>query len=202
MLGGVEEDIQVEDEQRLTLTNPNEAGEFVEADRAATRSPARSGPATAPTSSPGLRAVRMDVVDGHAEDQGSPPRLPAGDARVVVRPAGGGRRGSTPPAARCAARRASIPSEYLPAAKLGVCKMNIDTDGRLVWTRVHREFFRDKPSRIRPPRSPGKIFMDGVREVYREPKRQARLVGPARRPAQVARQVSHGITPSPESRPA
>ena len=48
--------------------------------------------------------------------------------------------------------------QYLPAAKLGVCKINIDTDGRLVWTRVHREFFRDKPAEF-DLRSPGKIFM-------------------------------------------
>ena len=50
------------------------------------------------------------------------------------------------------------PAQYLPAAKLGVCKVNIDTDGRLVWTRVHREFFQAKPSDfdLRPP---GKIFM-------------------------------------------
>jgi len=48
--------------------------------------------------------------------------------------------------------------EYLPAAKLGVTKVNIDTDGRLVWTRVHREFFRDNPGEfdLRPP---GKVFM-------------------------------------------
>ena len=50
-------------------------------------------------------------------------------------------------------------NEYLPAAKLGVTKINIDTDGRLVWTRVHREFFRDKPSDF-DFRPPGKIFMD------------------------------------------
>jgi fructose-bisphosphate aldolase class II len=49
--------------------------------------------------------------------------------------------------------------EYLPAAKLGVTKINIDTDGRLVWTRVHREFFRDKPAEfdLRPP---GTTFID------------------------------------------
>src|SRR5437773_9333781 len=48
--------------------------------------------------------------------------------------------------------------QYLPAAKLGVCKVNIDTDGRLVWTRVHREHFRDQPEDfdLRPP---GKTFM-------------------------------------------
>ena len=49
-------------------------------------------------------------------------------------------------------------TQYLPAAKLGVCKVNIDTDGRLVWTRVHREFFRDKPEDF-DLRSPGKVFI-------------------------------------------
>jgi fructose-bisphosphate aldolase class II len=49
--------------------------------------------------------------------------------------------------------------QYLPAAKLGVCKVNIDTDGRLVWTRVHREYFRDKPGDF-DFRGPGKTFMD------------------------------------------
>jgi len=39
-----------------------------------------------------------------------------------------------------------------------VTKINIDTDGRLVWTRVHREFFRDKPSDF-DFRPPGKIFI-------------------------------------------
>jgi fructose-bisphosphate aldolase class II len=48
--------------------------------------------------------------------------------------------------------------EYFPAAKLGVTKVNIDTDGRLVWTRVHREFFRDKPEDF-DLRTPGKIFI-------------------------------------------
>ncbi|MCS7011821.1 MAG: fructose-bisphosphate aldolase, partial [Anaerolineales bacterium] len=37
-------------------------------------------------------------------------------------------------------------------------KVNIDTDGRLVWTRVHREFFRDHPEKF-DLREPGKIFM-------------------------------------------
>jgi fructose-bisphosphate aldolase class II len=49
--------------------------------------------------------------------------------------------------------------EYLPAARLGVTKVNIDTDGRLVWTRVHREYFRDHPGEF-DFRPPGKIFID------------------------------------------
>lgn len=48
--------------------------------------------------------------------------------------------------------------QYLPAAKMGVCKINIDTDGRLVWCAIHRESFRDNPDNfdLRPP---GKLFM-------------------------------------------
>ena len=49
-------------------------------------------------------------------------------------------------------------SQFLGAAKLGVTKINIDTDGRLVWCRVHREFFRDKPEKF-DLRDPGKVFM-------------------------------------------
>src|SRR5438552_932582 len=44
-------------------------------------------------------------------------------------------------------------------AELGVTKVNIDTDGRLVWTRVHREFFRDHPEQF-DFRPPGKIFVE------------------------------------------
>jgi fructose-bisphosphate aldolase, class II len=49
-------------------------------------------------------------------------------------------------------------SQFLGAAKLGVTKINIDTDGRLVWCRVHREFFRDQPAKF-DLRDPGKVFM-------------------------------------------
>ena len=49
-------------------------------------------------------------------------------------------------------------SQFLGAAKLGVTKINIDTDGRLVWCRVHREFFRDHPEEF-DLRGPGKVFM-------------------------------------------
>jgi len=53
-----------------------------------------------------------------------------------------------------------VPEEdFLPAAKMGVCKVNIDTDGRLVWTRVHREFFRDHPEKF-DLRDPGKIYIE------------------------------------------
>lgn len=49
-------------------------------------------------------------------------------------------------------------SQFRGAAKLGVTKINIDTDGRLVWCRVHREFFRDHPEKF-DLRDPGKVFI-------------------------------------------
>ncbi|WP_322508429.1 class II fructose-bisphosphate aldolase, partial [Anaerolinea sp.] len=49
-------------------------------------------------------------------------------------------------------------NQFQRAAELGVTKVNIDTDGRLVWTRVHREYFRDHPEEI-DMRPIGKIFM-------------------------------------------
>jgi len=53
--------------------------------------------------------------------------------------------------------------QYFPAAKLGVTKINIDTDGRLVWCAIHRESFRDDPANfdLRPP---GKVFMEAYAE--------------------------------------
>ncbi len=48
--------------------------------------------------------------------------------------------------------------EFVRAVPLGVTKVNIDTDGRLVWTRVHREYFRDHPEAF-DFRKPGELYM-------------------------------------------
>lgn len=49
--------------------------------------------------------------------------------------------------------------EIRRAIPLGVCKINIATDTRLLWTMVNREFFRDRPDEFAPT-TPGKIFME------------------------------------------
>lgn len=53
--------------------------------------------------------------------------------------------------------------EILKAIPLGICKINIATDMRLLWTMVNREFFRDKPDEFAPT-TPGKIFMDTYKQ--------------------------------------
>lgn len=54
-------------------------------------------------------------------------------------------------------------NQYLPASKLGICKINIDTDGRLVWCATLREVFRDKPEDF-DLRTSGKVFMANYAE--------------------------------------
>lgn len=51
------------------------------------------------------------------------------------------------------------PEEIVKSIAFGVCKINIATDTRLLWTRVHREFFRDTPE-LFDPVIPSKIYMD------------------------------------------
>jgi len=50
-------------------------------------------------------------------------------------------------------------SEISQAIQLGVTKINIGTDGRLIWTRVHREFFRDRPAEF-DFMAPGRLYME------------------------------------------
>ena len=53
-----------------------------------------------------------------------------------------------------------VPDHQLVAAiPLGVCKVNIATDLRLLWTRVHREFFYTTPEQF-DPIVPGKKYME------------------------------------------
>src|SRR5437764_1375182 len=153
MLGGVEEDIAV-DEQNACLTDPDEAKAFVEQSHCDSLACA-IGTSHGAYKFAGSQGIHFDRV---AEIQKRLPGFPLvmhGSSSVPpeeverINAAGGRLKEGA---------RGVDPKQYLPAAKLGVCKVNIDTDGRLVWTRVHREFFRDKPGEfdLRPP---GKIFM-------------------------------------------
>jgi fructose-bisphosphate aldolase class II len=49
----------------------------------------------------------------------------------------------------------------LEAINYGVCKVNIATDMRLIWTRIHREFFRDSPE-LFDMVVPGRAYMKAL----------------------------------------
>lgn len=153
MLGGVEEDIKVED-GHATLTNPKEAEEFIR--RTGCDSLACAiGTSHGAFKFKGRQSLHFDVLEKIKTLVPGFPLVMHGSSSVPkdevdrINAAGGQIKDSM----------GVDPNEYLPAAKLGVTKINIDTDGRLVWTRVHREFFRDKPAEF-DFRPPGKIFIE------------------------------------------
>lgn len=153
-LGGVEEDIKV-DEGHASLTNPKEAVEFVK--RTGCDSLAAAiGTSHGAYKFKGQQSLHFDVIEDIKKLIPGLPIVMHGSSSVPqeevkrINAAGG----KLDPSARGVNE-----DEYLPAAKLGVTKVNIDTDGRLVWTRVHREFFRDKPAEF-DFRTPGKVFVE------------------------------------------
>ncbi len=152
MLGGVEEDIKVE-EGHACLTDPAEAEAFVQQTGCDSLACA-IGTSHGAFKFKGKQSLHFDVLKKIQDRLPNFPLVMHGSSSVPqdevarINAAGGTIKDSM----------GVDPNEYLPAARLGVTKVNIDTDGRLVWTRVHREFFRDKPSEF-DFRPPGKIFI-------------------------------------------
>ena len=153
-LGGVEEDIQV-DEGHASLTNPTEAVDFVQ-QTGCDALAAAIGTSHGAYKFKGQQSLHFNVIEAIQQQIPGTPIVMHGSSSVpqdeVARINAAG--GTLDPSARGVDE-----NEYLPAAKLGVTKINIDTDGRLVWTRVHREFFRDKPADF-DFRPPGITFMN------------------------------------------
>ena len=152
-LGGVEEDIHVAD-GHATLTNPTEAEDFVKKTGCDSLACA-IGTSHGAFKFKGKQSLHFEVLEGIKKLLPNFPLVMHGSSSVPkdevdrINKAGGAIKDSS----------GVNVEEYLPAAKLGVSKINIDTDGRLVWTRVHREFFRDKPADF-DFRAPGKIYIE------------------------------------------
>jgi len=152
-LGGVEEHISVA-EGDARLTNPAEAEEFVK--RTGCDSLACAiGTSHGVYKFSGTQKIHFEVLEEIHRRLPGFPLVMHGSSSVPqeeverINAAGGNLKGT----------KGVDPSQYLPAAKMGVCKINIDTDGRLVWCRVHREYFRDYPAEI-DLRKPGKVFIE------------------------------------------
>jgi len=153
MLGGVEEHVKV-DEKHALLTDPDEAAEFVTQSGCDSLAVAigTSHGAYKFTSSQGLHFDRIQAIQkllpGFPLVMHGSSSVPQEEVQRI-NAAGGG----IPSKARGVDE-----NEFAKAVPLGVTKVNIDTDGRLVWTRVHREYFRDYPDQF-DFRKPGKIFV-------------------------------------------
>ncbi len=152
MLGGVEEHVAV-NEADAKLTNPDQAYEFVQ--RSGCDSLAVAiGTSHGAFKFSGSQALRLDVLEKIQAKVPGFPLVMHGSSSVPedeverINKAGGALKGA----------KGVNADQFARAATLGVTKVNIDTDGRLVWTRVHREYFLEHPENfdLRPV---GKIFM-------------------------------------------
>lgn len=151
-LGGVEEHVSVS-EADAKLTDPAQVEEFV------TRTGCDSLACAIGTSHgaykfTGTQGLHFEVVDEIAKRLPRFPLVMHGSSSVpqdeVMRINDAG--GKLPGAKGVSEEDIAI------AGKKGVAKINIDTDGRLVWCRVHREYFLEHPENfdLRPV---GKVFM-------------------------------------------
>ena len=154
-LGGVEEDVV----GSVCLTVPEQAAEFIEKSGCDSLAVA-IGTSHGAYKFGGSQALRIDRL---AEIQRAVPKnfplVMHGSSSVPkewvdrINAAGGKMKNAS-----------GVPEDqYLPASKLGICKINIDTDGRLVWCATLRETFRDKPEDF-DLRTSGKIFMANYAE--------------------------------------
>ncbi len=151
-LGGVEEHVKV-DEANAKLTDPKTALEFVQ--RSGCDSLAVAiGTSHGAFKFSGSQALRLDVLSEIQAELPGFPLVMHGSSSVPqeevarINAAGGSLKGA----------KGVDDTQFLRAAQLGVTKINIDTDGRLVWTRVHREYFNEHPEKF-DLRDPGKVFM-------------------------------------------
>ena len=154
MLGGVEEHIAVE-EKDARLTDPDEAAEFVQQTGCDALAVA-IGTSHGAYKFSGSQGIHFDRVRAIQERLPDTPLVMHGSSSVPqdeverINDAGG----ALDPSAK-----GVDPEQFARAIPLGVTKVNIDTDGRLVWTRVHREHFRDHPEDF-DLRNPGRIFVE------------------------------------------
>jgi len=152
-LGGVEEHVKVS-EAEAKLTNPEQAREFVE------RSGCDSLACAIGTSHGAFKfsesqGLHFDVLEEIQKRLPGYPLVMHGSSSVPqeevarINAAGGNLKGA----------KGVDENQFKRAAELGVTKINIDTDGRLVWTRVHREYFNEHPENfdLRPI---GIVFME------------------------------------------
>ncbi|MCC6187576.1 MAG: ketose-bisphosphate aldolase [Anaerolineales bacterium] len=153
LLGGVEEHVNV-DQKHARLTDPDEAQAFV-AQSGCDSLAVAIGTSHGAYKFTGNQSLHLERI---AEIQKRLPGFPLvmhGSSSVPkgeverINAAGG----KLDPSARGVDE-----AEFARAVPLGVAKVNIDTDGRLVWTRVHREHFRDHPENF-DFRKPGEALI-------------------------------------------
>ncbi len=156
VLSGVEDHISVES-RKARFTNPERAVEFVE--RTGCDSLAVAiGTSHGAYKFSGEARLEMEILDRIRQGLQGFPLVLHGASAVPqeevqrINEAGG----------RLMLGASGVPEEQIrQAVELGVCKINIATDMRLMWARVHREFFLQYPDQF-DLTAPGKEYIEAL----------------------------------------
>ena len=162
ILSGVEDDLII-DEKNSKYTKPSEVEEFVK------RSGCDSLAVAVGTSHgaykfSGEQGLQFDILKEIQKRLPGFPLVLHGGSRVNLEEIqrindAGGQLGT--------GAKGVSDEELLKAIQYGVCKINIATDARLIWTRVHRVFFKQSPS-LFDPVIPGKTYIEELEKFNLE----------------------------------
>ena len=162
VLSGVEDDLSI-DENLAKYTNPAQAKEFVE--RTGCDSLAVAvGTSHGAYKFSGGKGLQFNVLEKIQQQLPGYPLVLHGSSRVnkndidTINHLGG----------RLKENASGVTDEDLKKAiPYGICKVNIATDLRLLWTKVHRKFFAEQPE-LFDPVIPGKEYMKAYKEFMIE----------------------------------
>jgi fructose-bisphosphate aldolase class II len=154
VLSGIEDDLNI-DEKHKKFTQPSEVEEFVKQTNCDSLAIA-IGTSHGAYKFSGEQGLQFDILEEIQRRLPGFPLVLHGGSAVNIEEierinSTGGQLGTD--------AKGVSNEELLKAIGLGVCKINIATDARLIWTRVHREFFELSPAQF-DPIIPGKTFIN------------------------------------------
>lgn len=154
VLSGVEDDLTIEENKAL-YTQPEEAEAFVHQTECDSLAVA-VGTSHGAYKFSGGGGLQFDILKGIQDRLPGFPLVLHGGSAVNheeisrINTAGG----------KLSTTAKGVPEdELVKSISYGVCKVNIATDARLIWTRVNREFFEETPEQF-DPIIPGKRYME------------------------------------------
>ena len=156
VLSGVEDDISI-DEKHALYTNPRQAEEFVRRTGCDSLAVA-AGTSHGAYKFSGGQGLQLNILK---EIQQLLPQFPLVLHGASAVPLEEVQRINLAGGKISEGAKGADDLELLEAISYGICKVNIATDMRLIWTRIHREFLRDTPE-LFDMVVPGRAYMSAL----------------------------------------
>ncbi|MEO5782434.1 MAG: class II fructose-bisphosphate aldolase [Ginsengibacter sp.] len=159
VLSGVEDDMDI-DSSKAFYTNPQQAKEFVERTKCDSLAVA-VGTSHGAYKFSGGKGLQLHILKEIQEQLPDYPLVLHGSSSVNKKDVAEINRYG----GKLAENASGVTDEELrKAINYGICKVNIATDLRLLWAKVHRKFFIEQPD-LFDPVLPGKEYMKACKEL-------------------------------------